>query len=580
MFKMINNRLQSVCIRFTHSIMHIIILSLIISSITLSCAFADPMLGSQTVDATGNVGKYTSLALDSNGYPHICYLDVSNIDLKYAKWTGSAWVIQTVDQQGDVGSWPCIALDSNDLPCISYQDSTNSDLKYAKWNGASWDIQVVDSIGKVGMYTSLVLDEDDYPSISYQDYTDYDQKIARWSGTSWDIRTVESSGNVGYYSVIDLDSNDYPCIIYQDISNGALKYAKWTGSNWNIQIIDTTGKVGNTPSLILDNQGIPHVSYFDGNNDDLKYATQAGSTWTVQTIDSAGRVGMYSSLALDLEENPIISYFDSGNGDLKLAKWSGSNWGIQLLDSITNTGMYSSIAVYTDGMIGISYHDYENGDLRYLKITEPTPVSTNLRVNVEDSNMNPVSGAAVISSIQPTGQPALSGITGADGSVTFPDILPGSITLQVSKTNYETNTASLNIEIGENAEITVSIIETPSKGELLINVKNKEGAPLEAVIVTSTSQPSGQTPLSGSTNNEGAVSFKDLLPGSYTISASKTGYTTDTSQLTVSVGKSNDFSLVLEVPASSSEGGIPGFSLIAIQLGLILATIRLILRRK
>ena len=42
---------------------------------------------------TNEVGRYTSLALDSNGYSHISYCDTGNGDLKYVSWTGSSWDI-------------------------------------------------------------------------------------------------------------------------------------------------------------------------------------------------------------------------------------------------------------------------------------------------------------------------------------------------------------------------------------------------------------------------------------------------------------------------------------------------------
>ena len=60
--------------------------------------------------------------------------------MKYTRWTGSAWDgldgtagPDTVDSTGDVGRFTSIAVDDSGYPHISYQDSTNGSLKYARY---------------------------------------------------------------------------------------------------------------------------------------------------------------------------------------------------------------------------------------------------------------------------------------------------------------------------------------------------------------------------------------------------------------------------------------------------------------
>jgi hypothetical protein len=187
-------------------------------------------------------GTHTSLALGSTYpfTPHISYYDGANGDLKHAWLSGGTWYTETVDSEGDVGRYTSIALDSTGHPHVSYFDDTHNTVKYAWLQGTNWLSETVDEIGQPPFatgYTSLELDRADVPYISYYDANNGDLKLAHSDGSAWIIQIVDSVGDVGQFSSLALDGYGCPHISYYDATNEDLKYAYPAGPRFCFPII-------------------------------------------------------------------------------------------------------------------------------------------------------------------------------------------------------------------------------------------------------------------------------------------------------------------------------------------------------
>ena len=87
------------------------------------------------VDPFPSVGQYTSVTVGTDGLPIISYYDNTNDDLKVARCGNAACssgnTITVVDSTGDVGKYTSLTVGTDGLPVISYYDDTNDDLKVA-----------------------------------------------------------------------------------------------------------------------------------------------------------------------------------------------------------------------------------------------------------------------------------------------------------------------------------------------------------------------------------------------------------------------------------------------------------------
>jgi len=330
-----------------------------------------------TVASLNDVGKYSSIVLDQNGYPIISYVDSTNSWLMYKKWNGSAWEGGMIDNN-NVQGYTSIALDPrNGEPHISYY--SGGYLKHTYYGGApvDWQKEVVDNTPgtDVGNFSSIKVDNTGMTHISYYDATNQNLKYTRWENPGWNITVpdIQPPGNFGQFTSLALDQNNQAHISYYNSGTTNLKYVKDDSpQGWDFQTPDGTGDVGEYTSIELSLTMKPKISYYDSINKDLLFSYK-DAVWRKVTIDQGGDVGMYTSMAIGIEEHLNVSYYDETNGNLKIASFDGLLWNTEIVDSQNDVGLFTSIAMSGGDIPHISYYDKTNGDLRYATIDNEKP---------------------------------------------------------------------------------------------------------------------------------------------------------------------------------------------------------------
>jgi len=300
-----------------------------------------PGMLAPAVEEVDGVGRYTSIAVDSNGV-HISFSDWNGLDqnsLKYYFWDGSLKrECRFIDDNGSDADnqdflWTSIATDGNKVH-ISYFFDKYDQLRYANSNGGN--AFVVTQIEKIrnipagdpgtGAYSSIAVDGNGIPHISYYKWKprnppyDGDLMLA-YKGVGdkdcsgpdpvpevWQCVLKDNSTNVGGYTSIAFDKkpadDDEYIISYYDFANGNLK----SKGGFDAGTIYSTGNVGLYTSVDTHyhsgyNRKKIAIAFLDATEGELIVAQNVADVrWeklgSQGYVAKYGDVGQYNSLAI------------------------------------------------------------------------------------------------------------------------------------------------------------------------------------------------------------------------------------------------------------------------------------------
>jgi len=259
-----------------------------ISADNTKVRYAVKNLGSWAISTIENLtvqveNTGTSLFIDSADKPHVSYqiyFKGNHSELKYATKPGATWNIQIVDQSTTyydyAGLYSSLAMGSDGYPRIAYINQEGNFalsyyLKMAQWNGTEWKISSIQTGLSPFRYSSLVLGSFDLPRIAYYDDSGKNLRIASKNIMSgWTFTKVDETGNVGDFCSMTQDAQGRAHISYQDATDGDLKYAR-QNDNPTLQWLGISRYMEDG---LHPEEGIPmqtsfdyRVQYQDANND-------------------------------------------------------------------------------------------------------------------------------------------------------------------------------------------------------------------------------------------------------------------------------------------------------------------------
>lgn len=317
---------------------------------------------SEIVASEGNVGAGCSLATDRWGRPHISYVDITQSNVMYARYTGSYWEYATIASDVEVQGDTAIALDAFDKPHVIFQDGKTDEVTYAYISGSSWRTEKIDGGANYGLYVSITV----WPLGPRVAYTvpaglNTHLKYGFREGGNWQTEYILDTGSGGLFNCIFVDNEDTPHVFFYGVSSQSIKHGVRGSSGWSIDDIAE----GIDCDAFVGPNGKIHLSFPKVNSAGLNYAlSTSGGSWNIENIGVAKGAPAYSSICVNGDGDVFISYFNVDKYNLHVVMKMGTNWTHELVATGGYQGVPNSIAPGPDDYPLIAYYDATRGNLK------------------------------------------------------------------------------------------------------------------------------------------------------------------------------------------------------------------------
>ncbi|MFQ3548583.1 MAG: carboxypeptidase-like regulatory domain-containing protein [Armatimonadota bacterium] len=487
---------------------------------------------------SGNMNWYPRLADGPSGQIYLIQNSTTSHNVKFGIRTTSWPAYSSLTDLGTSGRYllPDMAKSPDGVVHAAWVSGNN--LIYRKYQSGSWTSPTTVTSASGMMLPRIAADNTGKPVITYLGsyYVNaYSIMVTRWTGSSW---TTPQVVGYGHYPSVATDSSNRIHVAWSFIGTGNkedIAHMVFNGSAWTtMNNVSANVGISLRPSIVSDVNGGIHIA------------------WQDDSVDPKSKI-LYS--AAPNTQTGIISgtVVDGLNNAVAGAVITTSSGGY--LATTNSSGAYSIAAVPATYNITASKSGYNPQTINNVTVTAGQTITRNFTITaqqatitgtVKDNANNPIAGATVT-----TNTGGYSATTNANGVYTLSNIAPGTYNITASKTGYDS--ATNNGVVGTAGQVTTSNFTlTPQPGSITGTVKDSSNNPIVGATVSTNTGGYSTT-----TNSSGEYTLSNVAPGTYDVTASKSGYVSSTnSGVVVNPGASTTSNFTLTAQTGTITGTV------------------------